>query len=279
MCKENHRINSEGIVERRCTKCREWKIENDIYFYHINKKKSLVKFKPECKVCSGVRSRTLILAHPERTKAYDAKHNAGPKRAITYRKSNLKKRANGYNKEYDRRPEVKARKYASRHKNHDISKTEWIACKDYFKDDEGNQVCAYCGKKIQDHYRIFADELQKVDFHKEHVYDKGGNDLRNCIPSCKDCNSFKWSFDFEKWYRRQEFFTEERYDKIIQWMTEDYKDYIEEKLPYIIKRKQNEDGRTFHYELWTVDEVRNRVECIDIGDKKKDLNLELIVNT
>jgi len=33
-----------------------------------------------------------------------------------------------------------------------------------------------------------------------------------------------------------------------------------------------------NYELWTVDEMRNMVECIDVKDKKVDLNTKLIYN-
>jgi hypothetical protein len=80
----------------------------------------------------------------------------------------------------------------------------------------------------------------------------------------------------DDWYSGQEFFNEERYNKIIWWITEGYKDYIEDKPPYIITRKQNDDKRTFHFELWSVDEKRNMVECVDKQNKKKDLRIDLI---
>ena len=55
------------------------------------------------------------------------------------------------------------------------------------------------------------------------------------------------------------------------WCNEDYKQYIEEKPPYKITRKQNEDKRTYYFQLWTMDEKRNMLECIATGDKKKDI--------
>jgi len=64
--------------------------------------------------------------------------------------------------------------------------------------------------------------MQLGDLHKEHIDDNGKDDLSNCIPSCKSCNSSKWKFDFEDWYKKQKFFTEERYNKIIKWLKEDY---------------------------------------------------------
>jgi len=80
----------------------------------------------------------------------------------------------------------------------------------------------------------------------------------------------------EKWYRKQVFFNQGKYNKIVWWVTEGYKKYIDDKPPYRIIRKQNEGKKNFHWELWTVDELRNMVELIDIGNRKKDLNLELL---
>ena len=50
---------------------------------------------------------------------------------------------------------------------------------------------------------------------------------------------------------------------------EGYKQYIEDKLPYKIIRKKNKYNNKQHWELWTVDEKRNLVECIlEHQDKK-----------
>lgn len=77
----------------------------------------------------------------------------------------------------------------------------------------------------------------------------------------------------ETWFRQQSFYKEARYNKIIWWTTEGYKEYIEEKPPYRIIRKRNEGLTTYHYELWTVDEQRNLIKCIRIGNKKKDIDI------
>lgn len=110
-----------------------------------------------------------------------------------------------------------------------------------------------------------------MKFHKEHVDEKGYNDLRNAVPSCQRCNSGKHESDLDEWYKKQEFYDETRYEKIIWWITEGYKDYIEDKPPYRITRKQNEGKKTFHWEVWSVDEYRNMIECLFTEDKKRDL--------
>jgi len=113
------------------------------------------------------------------------------------------------------------------HKNHNITKGEWESCKKYF-----DYKCAYCGFPIEDHYRIYAGKLQKIDLHKEHVDHEGSSDLSNCVPSCKTCNDFKHKFELDEWYNKYNInYTKERYDKIIKWITEDYEQYIEEHKP------------------------------------------------
>lgn len=112
-------------------------------------------------------------------------------------------------------------------KKHEISEEQWIACKNYF----GNK-CAYCGLPIEEHYYTRRGITKLGDFHKEHKDDDGANDLSNCLPSCGDCNSSKRSNKFDIWYnpnskrRGGKIYTEERYNKIIKWLTKDYKQYI-----------------------------------------------------
>lgn len=110
-------------------------------------------------------------------------------------------------------------------KKHEISTREWEDCKKYF-----NHRCTYCGLAIEDHWIQFAGKNQLGDFHKEHVDDDGANDLSNCVPSCKSCNVSKRTSPFFEWYSPDnEHFEEERFFKILKWLTEDYKLYIKTK--------------------------------------------------
>lgn len=68
---------------------------------------------------------------------------------------------------------------------------------------EFDHRCAYCG----------ADG----DLHIEHVdpISKGGaHVLSNIVPACKACNYSKHTYEVERWYRAQPFFTEQRWQAI-----------------------------------------------------------------
>ena len=131
-----------------------------------------------------------------------------------------KKENPNYHLEYCRSNPEKVAEYNNKRiiKNHKISSKEWKACKIYF-----NNSCAYCGK---------PEEIQRKqneeDFHKEHKDEDGSSDLSNCIPSCTNCNCRKWAFNFDDWYNiDNEFYNEERIHKILKWINEDHKLYIE----------------------------------------------------
>jgi hypothetical protein len=110
------------------------------------------------------------------------------------------------------------------HKNHDITDEQWIGCKNYF----GN-TCAYCDLPLEQHWVEYAGKMILGDFHKEHAIHNGANDLGNCVPSCKSCNSSKWEYDLDDWYNENNHrFTIEKYNKIKQWLNVDYKLFLKE---------------------------------------------------
>lgn len=120
-----------------------------------------------------------------------------------------------YFKEYqnNNKDKIKAYQEKRQNKNHSISKKEWESCKQYF-----DNKCAYCGVTEQE-----AKKEQGQYFHKEHMIHDGSNGIENCVPACKSCNSSKHIYGLEDWYKQQKYYTEERYNKIIKWVTEDYK--------------------------------------------------------
>jgi hypothetical protein len=192
------------------------------------------------------------------------KDGAKPERRKQYRENGKRQRENGYTKQYIKDNPEKAKQYANNHRIHDISTKEWENCLKVF--DYG---CAYCG--------ISQEEARKRDgqnLHREHVEHNGYNDLRNGVPACRGCNDKKWAFEMLEWYKQQPFFSEERLQKILWWINEGYKKYIEVKPPYKLTRKRiyKKDGTyTIQHELWAVDEKRNMTECILIGSSKKEV--------
>jgi hypothetical protein len=167
------------------------------------------------------------------------KRNENPTRARKYKREWYKNYQNKlsvkkYNKEYDLQNPGKKRKITKRftdahpnnlkkyaekrnNKNHKISKEEWETCKEYF-----NNSCAYCGIS-----ELLAKETQGQRLHKEHVIYNGANDLSNCVPSCRSCNSQKWEFELTEWYNINNInYSQDRFDKINSWLNSDYKKYI-----------------------------------------------------
>ena len=70
--------------------------------------------------------------------------------------------------------------------------------------------CAYCG----------SDKELTID----HVVprSKGGTDFtKNVVCCCHSCNQSKSHIPWEEWYFSQEFFSLEKYNKIIEWMKPD----------------------------------------------------------
>ena len=206
------------------------------YFYKNTKNKT-DGFYPECKECSIKKTQINRAENFEYRKQYDQKrYKSNPQKFKDndkkvqkakpeyYRNKNIK-----WRKEHpDKMKEYREKRL--KHKKHNITKSEWIACKNYF-----DNKCAYCELPIEKHLILRNYKWQQYDLHKEHAIDDGKNDLRNCIPSCQSCNSSKNNQTLNQFYNpNNPNYTYERYHKIYMWIRYDYKKYIEKKKP---KRK------------------------------------------
>jgi CRISPR/Cas system Type II protein with McrA/HNH and RuvC-like nuclease domain len=83
--------------------------------------------------------------------------------------------------------------------------------------------CAYCG----------SEENLTID----HVIpqSRGGNDfISNVICSCENCNKSKSHQDWEDWFSKQEFFTSDRKNAIIEWTQ-----FSQKKKLYTYKPRRN----------------------------------------
>ena len=70
--------------------------------------------------------------------------------------------------------------------------------------------CAYCG----------STENLTID----HIVpqSKGGIDFtKNVVCACHNCNQSKGHEHWKLWYVQQDFYTEDRFDKILEWMKPD----------------------------------------------------------
>jgi hypothetical protein len=225
-------------------------------------------FQAECKICATLKSGKRQSNKRIETNKYKSDWYFKNKEKILeirkeYRVDHLEE-LKAMQSEWRKNNPERTRYHASKHKNHDVSTKEYNDMLKVF-----NYKCAYCGMTLEEHKKKYHERL-----HNDHVDDDGYNDLRNDVPACKSCNCGKHERNMEEWYRKQTFFSEEKLDKIKWWITEGYKNYIEEKPPYRIsmRRVYNKDGSYYMiHELWSVDEKRNMLELIGEGNKKKDL--------
>lgn len=273
---ENHKISEDGELLKKCSIHDIYSPEDESpwfpcteeYFYKTkaNKKDGLNTW---CKKCSSRKSRKNQLDNPKRTAETLARWHINHRDFVINRLVNWREDNHDHKREYEKdyyvnNPE-KFKEYTKNHRTHDISKKEWDGCLKVF-----SYKCAYCGLTEEESKKIYKEKL-----HKDHVDHEGRNDLSNGIPACKSCNSLKHISDMEQWYRKQDFFSERKLQFIKRWITDGYKQYIENKLPYRIIREKDEGLNTYHFNLWTVDEKRNTIEIIATKKKKKDLEKDI----
>ena len=228
---ENIRENN-GIRERRCTVCGEWKPETIDYYYMCNKSKPEKGFQAACKICSIKDS--VAYQKENREQAYEGhRRYRRTKKYLDWGKKHAQEqRDSGYRKLWEQSETGRLCLMISnkkrQEKKHTINNIEWKNCKEYF-----NNSCAYCGLPIEKHFAKRNGKIINMDLHKEHVIDEGKNDLRNCIPACEECNGEKFTKTLNEWYNiNNPKYSKERYLKIYYWLRYDHKKYIMPKRRY-----------------------------------------------
>lgn len=223
--KEHVRSNSYTCNEclengvKWCPMCETAKSIEDFY-----KKGRLVS--SLCKECERKRS-LQIKARPEskeRKKQYQARPEYKEYMKQYYNRPGVRERV----KERYSKPEIKERRriqaaecrrrqYATEEGRHKVlmnkhnrrakihgtvTLAEWKETLDYF-----DNSCAYCGstdKITQDHIVPIASG--------------GLNTKHNLVPACRSCNCSKGSRPLVQWYMKQPFATEERLQKVLDFM-------------------------------------------------------------
>lgn len=217
---------------KECSICKEVKSLKEYYSYQKKKAngEEYVYIQPYCKKCTVKKTLSKRNENREENLQKMREYNSEYMKREGYKEERAKWRkrfnAAGKHKRWQQENPDKMKSYRQKRekkKKHKISNFEWENCKNYF-----NYRCGYCGLPIEDHRINFNGNTILGDFHKEHVDDNGENDLSNCVPACKTCNSQKWEHEFEEWYSMDNsIYSIERYKKIIKWLNEDYKLYIE----------------------------------------------------
>ncbi|MGG3722362.1 HNH endonuclease signature motif containing protein [Bacillus subtilis] len=214
MDSKKHKIIN-GYYHKNCISCKSWLPATEENFYSVKKNKDGLH--SYCKACVLKKAKESMLKNYDKQLERMRERNLlpGMKKAKKKYNSSLKKKKT--QQIWQEKNKLKLKNYRLQrdaHKKHNITDVQWQKCKDYF-----NNKCAYCGLKIEDHKILFKGTYIQSDFHKEHVDHKGANDISNCIPACKSCNSSKHDFAFEEWYNSSnKNFSSERLLKIKEWL-------------------------------------------------------------
>jgi len=212
----------ENVETKECTKCGEVRPLSEYYgqWVYPKTKDPYYTYSSQCKPCRRKKSNEYRKNNLEKVKEYRDEWYKNNKHiqlenAKRWRKEN-RERVNKYYNDYYINNKDKFKQYRnfrSMNKTHDITKLEWESCLIYF-----DYSCAYCGMSENK-----AIELYSQTLHKEHVDHHGENDLSNCVPACKGCNSQKWEYHLSDWYNENnEIFDVERLEKILDWLYNDY---------------------------------------------------------
>lgn len=104
------------------------------------------------------------------------------------------------------------RRYLEENQGNGITKEQWLEMMKYF-----NWCCAYSGEYIG------GDSKFRTIDHIMALNNGGLNEIWNCVPMYRLHNISKYTNDMLDWYRKQDFFSEERLEKIYQWIEYAYK--------------------------------------------------------
>jgi hypothetical protein len=200
-------------IKKKCTKCgNEFEATPDFFYRNKNTSDGLTSW---CKGCMIIGRQEYLKDNYYKVLNYRAIWRANNPEENRNTVKQWQAKNSDHVKEYSKKyrqsenGKEKYKIYNQKHRNHDISKEEWNFCKEYF-----NNCCAYCEISNEDAKKVYEEYL-----HKDHLDHDGVNDITNCVPACKACNSAKWQHPFESWYNEDNpKFSSERYEKIQSWI-------------------------------------------------------------
>lgn len=230
------------FVIKVCTKCKRILVANEINFRKDKRSKSGLQSK--CKICGRQyyqdnkekikeKAKQYYQDNKEERKEYKKQYYNENKEEILekckqYREEH-KEEKKEYNKEYyqDNKEEIANYQKQYRENNPEkifnwhnkrrtskeslgrgVTKEQWLEMMNFF-----DWKCAY-----SDEYIGGDSDKRTID----HIIplNKGGlNEIWNCVPMLRDYNSSKKTNSILEWYQKQNFYSEERLLKIIDWIT------------------------------------------------------------
>lgn len=182
---------------RICKDCGQELPLSEEYFYKRKKNNS---FHIRCKKCFIERQKKYYKTHKE---TYHQYYEKNKEKILNYTKIYSKNNREEVNKSYLRK--FHKRKAAKISNGGSFTQTEWENCLKFF-----NYKCCYSGIDLDDK-NISVDHVVPLK-------NGGTNYIYNIVCCDRLINSIKSCRDMVEWYRRQEYFNEDRLNKIYEWI-------------------------------------------------------------
>ena len=180
-----------------CTNCGKILVANSNNFARDkNKKYGLEQFCKECKHKNDKQWR-------KENQEYLEQYREDNKEEIKERYKQWRK--NNPEKEFNNR--IK-RRQREENQGRGITKEQWLEMFEFFE-----WKCAYSGEKLSGS----VNHNRTID-HIVPLNKNGENEIWNLVPMFKSYNSSKQDKDMIEWYTQQEFYSEERLNKIYEWI-------------------------------------------------------------
>ena len=208
--KEEQRRRAELLAKglKVCSKCgRELPVEQ--FSKDKTRKDGLY---PICKECDKQQKQQHYQEHKEERLQYREEHKEERLQYAKQYHQEHKEQILQRHKQYAQTPQgqtVEFNKNAKRRKREEaqgdgITKVQWLEMMQFF-----DFKCAYSDISLNKNNRSIDHIIPIV---------KGGeHEVWNCVPMDKSLNSSKRDTDIMEWYTAQDFYDEERLDKIYEW--------------------------------------------------------------
>ena len=217
-------------VMRKCTKCGEWLVANN---YNFSKKKGgKWGLKNTCKKCDKQWREDNKEERLEYMKQYYKKNKDKRKEYIKQYNKENKDKMKEYNKRWHKNnPEKLFNKHNKRrnkleNQGRGITKEQYKECNKWF-----DWRCAYSGEKMENNKTSNGRTLDHIV-----ALDNGGlNEPWNVIPMRKGYNTSKYiTENVLDWYLEQEYYSEDRLNKIVEWQIYAYEKWGGEEFGELI---------------------------------------------
>ena len=206
------------FVIKICSKCKKLLVANSNNFQ--KNKNSKDGLRPECKACSkkvNKKSYEKKINEPNYqenksnyNKNYYEKHKEKKLEYSKVYREEHKEYYKEYSKDYYQNNKEKCfnknikRRLNEQQQGRGINKEQWLEMMNYF-----NWQCAYSGLILNDMYRT-------ID-HIVSIKRQGAHEVWNCVPMYRNYNLSKRASNPLEWYQQQDYYSEERLQKIIEW--------------------------------------------------------------